>query len=140
MARVRLNGWQRLWVLACLGMALTFVMFAAGQITTEDQVTSWHEAQTSYFESKIKEARAGVKPSPLNRYVGTDSTAEELLSQQEVENKSYAHRIEHLPAEQLKKVSAFALAWVVCCLVLYVLGWLVAWTIRGFRPNEKSRS
>jgi hypothetical protein len=140
MKGISLNGWQRLWVLACLGMALAVAMFAAERITTEDEVTSWHEAKTSYFERKIKEARAGVKPSPMNIYLGTDESAEELLRQQAAENKSYASTIEHLPAEQLKKLSAFALAWAVGCVILYVLGWLVAWTIRGFRPNEKAGS
>ena len=133
----RLNGWQRLWVLVCVLMAIATALFATGQIRTASQITTWHEAQIVYFEMTLREAKAGIKPDPKNRYVGTDLTVDELHQQQDAENRKYEQAMEALPGEQMNTVLSLAGLWLGLSIALYVLGWLIAWTIRGFRNSGR---
>jgi hypothetical protein len=123
-----------------LGYGDSYCSAATGQIRTAGQIKTWHEAQIVYFEMKLREAKAGIKPDPKNQYVGTNLTADELQQQQDAENRKYEQAMKVLPGEQMKAVLSLAGLWLGLSIALYVLGWLIAWTIRGFRNSGKPTS
>lgn len=137
MAQVRLNGWQRLWVVACFFIGIAWVLFGAGKITTQrDLDNDFGQVKDSYAERQRDiERGVPVTSSYWDRTNGA-KTIPELWQGLRKEQDEYRAKSNALGMQQLKQFSAFGAAWAISCGVLYLAGWTVNWVYRGFRPKR----
>lgn len=130
------NGWQRLWVFVCLLLGVGTAVLCYGSMSTESELTSWHNAQLTILNmevDKIKRKDAGIKP--MNVYEDSYRTVPEVEAMIKKENEKYAIDLENLPARQLWHSLTYLGLWAGICLSLYILGGLLNWVYRGFRPK-----
>lgn len=157
--RLRLNGWQRLWI---VGGAL-YLLVVAGVVTavlpTRNQVyNSWANATLQVAGEDLRSTQKYQwQDWELREHLFPKLTAEELVERitdgarkldlNDPTNKdrarykeeilrlesTYQSRLDSLSTEQAKVVGWGALGWAGPLAILYGFGLAVAWVVRGFR-------
>jgi hypothetical protein len=143
MARVRLNGWQRLWIVTSIiaGVVLAMMCSAREFSAAEAHVMKIREVRTA-TENVTKEANramAAVPPGPSRDAVQAQyqSTLNKQIAGIE-ESIEFLRKNEE--AQLPRRYSQFFAAWVALTIGSYATGWIAAWVYRGFRPHAKSAS
>lgn len=131
-----MNGWQRLWVLVSVILAICAVLVALNQLPSEDRITSLHNASIEGRERDLKAIANGDDKKTNNFYKDVVGTAEDVKGYIVKENKEYAQRISELPGERRNIIIITATLWLVACIGIYAIGWLVGWVFRGFRLKQ----
>ncbi len=151
------NGWQRLWVAFSVLYLLLVVSiigssFPKASDYTRIRLQASMEAVDNYTK-KLKDKTKGTEGwrllpccnFPLNEYGSYPSDEEKIkllhegykdrvdFSKIEAE---YNRNINNLPITQAKAVAWAFLAWIVPCLMVYGLGLVVAWIVRGFQRGK----
>ncbi len=108
---MKLNGWQRIWVVLA---ALWLVPVVSFSIVTFPQGS---ELSDEEIQQQLTEVRSAVE----NRF----SDLAILESQLSPQKRN----------EQIRHVAFGVGMWLVPIAVLYILGWATAWVRRGFRPK-----
>lgn len=81
----------------------------------------------------IQQRDAGIKPRNIyDKSSRTVAQAEERI--RDIDRK-YKQDLQELPAKQFTHIAILAGVWLGTCVSLYVMGWLIGWVIRGFRPK-----
>ncbi|WP_235592825.1 MULTISPECIES: hypothetical protein [Pseudomonas syringae group] len=141
MARLSLNGWQRLWVVAAVSMGL-FLMLAGEYLVPTEKMLA------AEFDKPLAEQRRYLA-EVIQRQRETDAFSQRFFPQSEIENTEA--RIQQLQNQYTQKQNSLwrdkftirgviAVVWLVLCAGLYCIGAGCGWIIRGFRPTEKSGS
>ena len=133
-----MNGWHRLWVFSS-ALYLGLVAFVGWSTFPNPKSIEGHEILRNLSDHSL-ELLAAAKDKQVNKkeeegviyYVIDGLGAAEAKSLKEdsiaaTDSALHSRRLQFL-------LSAFA-AWVLPCLVAYVLGWGIAWIRRGFRNN-----
>lgn len=134
----RLNGWQRLWVLTSILLALVAIGAGIDGWKTEQSITDFHNATVRSYQKTLDAKIAGNDLSSKNdrySYLGSELSVTELKEKVAAENSQHADTIQGLPAAQRNAVITGTLLWVGACVILYVMGWLIGWVYRGFRSK-----
>lgn len=132
-----MNGWRRLWVVACFFIASAWVLFGIEKMTTQSDLDSQFQDVKESYESRERQIQQGVAPreSLFDRTHGA-KTMPELWQGLRKEQESYRAKSDELGMQQLKQAGFLLIAWAVSCGLLYGAGWTVAWVFRGFKPKK----
>jgi hypothetical protein len=159
--RLRLNGWQRLWILVAVLYLPAAAAVVATQFPTTSQVYSaWADAalqvagedlrrtqQHQWQDWEIREhlfpkltdkelvqkLTEGARKTDLNDPMKKDLTRyKEKILQLE---STYLPRLDALSTERVKVVGWGVLGWAGPLAILYGLGLAVAWVVRGFHQR-----
>ena len=147
-----LSGWQRLWVflstiwLVIVGFfAFTMMPKASDYATTRLYGTM--NAVGKYLEKENPDVHY-VGPWTTRTKYYSDLTDNEILGKLHSKYKDtvdftsvereYRYKMDGLRTEQLKAVGLSFLVWIIPSLLVYILGYGVAWIVKGFQqPTEK---
>jgi hypothetical protein len=160
--KVRLNGWQRLWILVSV-LYLIFVGFFT-YVFWPTVETTWHRKE--FIERMPADVRQHVSAAFSSQYEADREEREVKAKYPKVE---WDGRPQILPngavlivkgddfqrfnammvyseiisaevkAQRRVTVGYAALAWLVPCLLLYAFGWVIGWVYRGFRSSRSGR-
>jgi hypothetical protein len=98
------------------------------------------ERTTYYHESRIRQLTGYLKDS-LARQTGYPERDEYINGLREdirKENEDYPKALAALPGERREVMLTAVSVWLGLCVGLYVIGWLIGWIYRGFRPKVSS--
>ncbi|MCY1371911.1 hypothetical protein D9M68_599790 [compost metagenome] len=152
---IRLNGWQRLWVLFTV-LAGAFAVFilvlsypdseyaeakfkeSMAAIENSDEVEGpWKKYQQSssdvpkslFGDLLIQQESDAVKP----RFSGTPISQPSVAQRKQEAQQQYEADLQLLSRDRRSMLVQVGSVWLLSSVGLYVLGWLIAWVIRGFR-------
>ncbi|MDN7141983.1 hypothetical protein KC131_15150 [Pseudomonas sp. JQ170] len=123
-----MNGWQRLWVVICLVMAILIGWYAQVVMPTEERTTYYHQTTMDQLTRYLKEA---TESSYSNDYITG------LKKDIQKENEDYAKALAALPSERTETMTTALGIWLGLSVGLYIAGWLIGWIYRGFRPRQQ---
>ena len=122
-----MNGWQRMWVVVCLILAIFIGWYTELLLPTESMTTYYHESRINQLTSYLKQGTA------------SDYSSEYIAGLREdirKENEEFPKKLVKLPKERREyRTTAFGI-WLGLAVGLYVAGWLIGWIYRGFRPKK----
>jgi len=147
---LKLNGWQRLWVVLSIAYLPVIVIFA-----TETWVDESRYSQTRVIDSLElvrdilqKENPSKILPNSYNlRFDFYKDLSDEDIIQalhrkysdqadfSQVE-REYRGNVENLPMENLKRVGVGSLVWLGPVVTVYVFGLAFVWIRNGFRGQR----
>jgi hypothetical protein len=144
-----MNGWQRLWVFVSFVLGVATVVLGYRTMETESELTRWYKADLTARQIAFEETKS--KEPVFNNFEITNPAMEDLIKNinkrfkkdiAEIEgaikrvSELYRQDLEQLPEKQLKHVLTYAGAWLVICIVIYIIGSMLGWVYRGFRPKK----
>ena len=133
---VVLNGWQRLWIVACVALTVPWLALGAKNFPSEESITKnygWERGRYEYDLQCFKDQRQSVgRPTagPCNGKSAAD--VRQALTDSMLQ---YDVDIQQVGWLRVKSIVFFVMLWALSCALLYGLGWTVAWVIRGFRQK-----
>jgi hypothetical protein len=128
----RMNGWQRLWVLASLLYSL--VMIAQVYGTWPTLIKPQLETGYSEFDFKSEnDMRLVLGEEPYTRVEFETKIKKENAARIA---KAERHNAE-LPAKRVQVVLLAFVQWLLGAAVFYGFGWMVVWVKKGFQPTAK---
>ena len=132
-----MNGWQRLWVMVSFVLGIATMILGYSSMETESELTTWYEADLTVRRmeiASIKRKEAGFKPT--NSYEDSRHTIGEVEDFIKERNERYHQDLGQLPSQQRKHVLMYAGAWLGICAGMYIIGLMLNWVYRGFRPMK----
>jgi hypothetical protein len=136
---INLNGWQRLWVVLSLSLAIV-VAGITGKVWLDSDYEMQLEVQPT-IASSTKHSIDELKAALVNADAAGDTAAAKVLADEvrrvqllkEAESRERKDR-ELREREAFQKFVMAAVGWwLAIVLGTYALGWSVAWVRRGFR-------
>lgn len=122
----RLNGWQRMWVVVCLILAILIGWYTTLIMPNESRTTYYHESTMNQLTGYLKEA---TEKSYSSEYI--TGLREDIRKEKE----EFTQALAKLPEKRRDyMIGAFGI-WLGLSVGLYVAGWIVRWIYRGFRPK-----
>lgn len=125
---IRLNGWQRLWVVCSVVSLIAAVVIGATswpardpQVTAQfasDECRPWLALPAGF----VPDIKPGEPCEALQRVMFESGTTVRSASDYE----------RWLSERRTKAMMPIALGWISAIAVLYAIGWSVAWIRRGF--------
>lgn len=133
-----MNGWQRMWVVACLLMAVFAAMDAHENLPTAERVTSMHTMRVGWLKDELKSVieMGQLKLGPWNNF--GKANVEDVKAKMAAEDENYRNELANLPKERRESITWAVNIWLCFSIGLYVAGWLIGWIYRGFRPKKSS--
>ncbi|SDO27695.1 hypothetical protein SAMN04489798_2530 [Pseudomonas arsenicoxydans] len=122
-----MNGWQRLWVVVCLVLAILIGWYTQLILPTEERTTYNHKSRISQLTSYLKDATASNYSSD---YIA--SLREDIRK----ENEDFQKEISNMSKERTSYITYAINIWLGLSVALYITGWLIGWIYRGFRPKR----
>lgn len=140
---VLLNGWQRLWIVACVALLIALGTLAYnGNFPTENRIRQQHEYEMSTFreqlecvriKGKVEQAKSSLVDQIVSRQPCITDDASQLMKGMDESKQRFEDTSSHLLMLQIESAGWIGAGWLIGCALLYALGALVAWVIRGFR-------
>ena len=124
-----MNGWQRLWVVACLVLAIFIGWYTQLILPTEWRTTYNHESRINQLTGYLKDAEGSKFQTD---YVA--SLREDIRK----ENEDFQKELVNLSNERTSYITDAIKIWLGLSVSLYIGGWLIGWIYRGFRPKKSS--
>ena len=151
---MRLNGWQRLWVVASVFSLVATVVIVASSLREADEPEDvvFHAQRLAKEITVVEIAGIGIVnfPSGLSNEEiaghvkrGMSSSppivvaiAEELLELRAKRAAAFASAKNRLVRSENQRAWIIGMGrWLAFVITLYLLGWAVAWVLRGFRAT-----
>lgn len=147
---MRLNGWQRLWLVTS-GLILVVSLGAAlrEMPTKQDKTAFWQRAveleapapplNSEIYATCMKRLGATVGDITKGQRCAEEATVPRSPAGQERYEqiqRNLDESLAALPEVQRNYVLGALLLWAVLSAGLYAVGWLIAWIARGFRKAE----
>ena len=138
---MRINGWQRLWLLISFVSAVVVAPVAVRQYPERSEIDWQYERDMKELTAERIEAWRHLNKN--NPYAGPEDLLEpipKVISDGKARvNMTREVALRELPGKQWKFVLTVLASWLGFALLVYALGWLTAWTIRGFKEQSKPR-
>jgi len=150
MALLRLNGWQRMWVVVSLLYLVAVIIFTIAFMPERANIEQAWEYETDAIagsntrlelpfrdmsdEARVKVIRE-VYPDAYQD-LNDEELATALRTRIGFINIKHQARLAGLFGEQVKSMGLGLLAWIVPSVVLYMLGWSIGWIYRGFQSRS----
>lgn len=135
-----MNGWQRLWVVGSVILAIATIVFGFTKAIREDRYTAEHDRRIDAYQTKLKSLQYPGTVDMSDRFDNylTDDfrTVDEVKSAIRHANDAYKEKVENLPWAQAKQAASLFVMWLVVCLTVYGVGLTLRWVYRGFRPKK----
>lgn len=133
---MRLNGWQRLWVVSSLLMGLYLACIEARVYPDMAPVAveSFQDVDTFEASMQLCDAFKNVA-TPAQRAACREKFVKPA-PERYMARENYRLRVaayQSLGHERRQFVGLVLMIWLTTCAALYAGGWLVAWVARGFR-------
>lgn len=122
-----MNGWQRMWVVVSLVLAILISWFTYLMLPTESRVTYNHESSINQLTGYLKNAEGSKYQTD---YVA--SLREDIRK----ENEDFKKELSEIPKERTSYITDSIKIWLGLSASLYAIGWLIGWIYRGFRPKK----
>jgi len=146
---MKLNGWQRLWVLFSVLWLIVVMGFTVATLPKESQILDrWayatlekirdsDESLKKYSMWDLEKAYADIPREELIEKAQAKYSSSEKGLKIDFEriNKRYKNQLGELTTNQAKSAGLGVAVWLGTILVVYILGWSVGWVIRGFKPK-----
>lgn len=123
-----MNGWQRLWVVVCLVMAILIGWYTQQTLPNESITKYYHDSRIDQLTRYLKEA---TNSSYSSDYIAS------LQIDIRKENEEFAKALAALPEERREYLTTALGIWFGLSVGLYIAGWLIGWIYRGFRPKQQ---
>ena len=132
-----MNGWQRLWVVMCILIAIPLMTMGELLVPSKEAITQKFEkslTEERKYLTEIKAKRFDTDPASQLFFGGTalQDTEARIL---DLETR-YKSELDSLWLDKVKVRGIFVLLWLGACIGLYSLGSVVGWIVRGFRPTK----
>lgn len=143
-----LNGWQRLWVVIGLIFLLLTGLLLIEDIPTQEKVYRSWANETIEHTLKLEEFKSLSLWQVRSKY--SDYSDQVIIEKIQYKfgakdgeyaldfsaiNTNHQSQLNNLFQNQIKSVGKYLDIWAIVMGVIYVLGWLVGWVIRGFKGN-----
>ena len=144
---MRLNGWQRLWVVMSGLYVLIVTFLCASEFPTEKEIYQRWQAELILWQKNNDFALTEAAPWDIAKAYSADSPKESIARVEEkyvaqnffnkfdfdaIANK-YQAELADLPNMQRQKLKTASLFGLLPVFVTYVLGWLASWVYHGFK-------
>ncbi|MEB0149043.1 hypothetical protein [Pseudomonas sp. CCC2.2] len=132
-----MNGWQRLWLVVCILIAIPLTLMCESLVPSKEGIIQRFEKELTIERntmSNIKEAKLHPE-SYLEDFLGgatLQGTEARIL---DLETR-YKSELDSLWFDKVKVRGIWSAIWAVICITLYVMGWAIGWIGRGFRPKR----
>jgi len=131
-----MNGWQRLWVVVCILVAIP--LMTMGELLIPSKETIIHK-----FEKDLTTERnilSSIKEARLKH----DTFIEDFISATPQETEArildletrYKNELDSLWFDKFKIRGIIVAIWLAICIGLYSVGLVIGWIYRGFRPKK----
>lgn len=132
-----MNGWQRLWVVVCILVAIPLMTMGELLVPSKEAITQKFDKQLSLerkYLDEIKEKRFDTDPTNQFLFGGTalQDTEARIL---DLETR-YKSELDSLWFDKFKIRGIFVLLLLAICIGLYSVGLVIGWIYRGFRPKK----
>lgn len=128
---VLLNGWQRLWVVACVVLIVPWAMLGTERFPTAHSIEEEHGWELSGYDYDLR-----CFTDTTRRFPCKAKNAAEVKQAITTSMIQYDDDIKRITWLQTKSVMQFVALWIASCAFIYGLGWTVNWVYRGFRPKR----
>lgn len=157
---MKLNGWQRLWVLAGLLYGIGIIIYSLQNAsythyTQEGIEERWAKEASQIMNVKTAHKRDGFmfRDDEVREKMFVNMTDHEVIDFLKMIaespskwdksysndipklNKKFEAEIKALPLLYTRHTIVTILLWIVPSFIVYLFGWLVAWVIRGFKKE-----
>lgn len=129
-----MNGWQRIWVVACLITLIGGVAYGWVTIPSRAEILKRHNAAVESNNLYLKELEGSIQ-SPADHIIYPRRISD-LKFYMEKRQNEHIKEMDGLTSRQLSTASMILGTWLSFCLGLYVVGWTFGWIYRGFRPKR----
>lgn len=126
-----MNGWQRMWVVVSLILAILIGWYAYLLLPTEWGITNNYDSRVEQLTRYLKESL-----EQENAYPGRGEYIASLREDIRKEKENLPLELAKLPKERREHVTFAFGIWLALSVGLYIAGWLVGWIYRGFRPKK----
>ncbi|WP_150756232.1 hypothetical protein [Pseudomonas fluorescens] len=131
-----MNGWQRLWLVASVVVAVAISVLRYEQFPTQEKIASEHRYNITFWrgcKTYYQEMDAGKfnRDSPCSSY--KRQHAEQSL---ENELEAYKYKLGLLSERQFQWVATSLGYWLGVNVAALLALFAVRWIIRGFRPKQ----
>lgn len=126
-----MNGWQRMWVVVCLILAIFIGWYAYLLLPTESRVMRNYDSRVEQLTRYLKETS-----EQENAYPGRGEYIASLREDIRKEKENLPLELAALPKEQREHMTFAGGIWLGVSVGLYIAGWLIGWIYRGFRPKS----
>lgn len=119
--------------MCCLGLVLAPVYVYRTYIPTDEKLNRDHQ---QYVEEQLAEIKIIEEPvqgsNRIIRDVLMRTPVSERLARIEESNAQHAEFMAKVSKQRPVSLAQLAAAWIVLCGLLYLVGWSIAWVVRGF--------
>ena len=158
---MRLNGWQRLWVLIAIIYLIPIAIITINSFPTKNQIyNKWYEYLYSIYyianektdnegfllRSQIKNLDQQQKIIFLEasirskQHIDTGNEMDQIVYQNARQSipdfrKTYEADLNELPSNQKEIITISLLIWIVPLVIVYIFGLILKWVYKGFKPK-----
>jgi hypothetical protein len=129
-----MNGWQRIWVVACLITLIGGVVYGWVTIPSRAEILKRYNAAVQRDNLELQELEGKLK-SPTDNFIYMPYISDVKFYMDKRQNE-HAKEMDELTSRQLSTASIIFGTWLSFCLGLYAVGWTFGWVYRGFRPKS----
>lgn len=141
--KIKLNGWQRLWIVFSLIYLAIIILFTWTTWPTKKQIENLWVYSTidaikepNDYSYQIRESYKDISDRELikkiNAKYGEIPGFKEKLNEIDIK---YQKKIQSLGNERLKNVRIAFMAWSIPLVILYLLGLAIGWIYKGFKKQ-----
>jgi hypothetical protein len=139
--KIKLNGWQRLWVVLSIIYFVIVVGFSFASWPTESNIeNSWvyslidKTKDPNDYAYQIRDAYQDISDKELIRRINakysSNQNYKEILN---TINLKYQSELQSLWKEQFKTIAIALMAWLLPIAIVYLLGLSFGWIYKGFK-------
>ena len=133
---MRLNGWQRLWVVVSV-ITLGLTLGVVGLIWPERDDRVLSDLRSPACKA-WRELPSGFVPDTPPEWREECYSLRSVLYYQKINLSSEEDYRRYLVRARVKTVFLALSSWVAAVVVLYVFGWSIGWVARGFSKAPKA--
>jgi hypothetical protein len=144
---MKLNGWQRLWIVMSGVYVLIVTSLCASEFPTEKEIYQRWQAELILWQKKNDPELTEAAPWDIAKAYSAESPKESIERVQEkyvAQNvfnkfdfeaiaKKYQAELVDLPSMQRQKLKTASLFGLLPVFATYLLGWLAGWVYHGFK-------
>lgn len=129
-----MNGWQRIWVVACLITLIGGVVYGWVTIPSRAEILKRYNTAVERDNLDLQELEGRLQ-TPVERYINQRYISD-IKFYMDKRQSEHLKEMDELTSRQLSTASIILGTWLSFCLGLYAVGWTFGWVYRGFRPKS----
>lgn len=131
-----MNGWQRLWLVASVLVAVGTGVLRYEQFPTQEKIASEHRYNITFWKD-CKVYFQGVDAGKFNSDSPCSSYKRQHADQSlENELEAYKYKLSLLPGRQLQWAATTIGYWIGVNVASFIAVFAALWVYRGFRPKK----